>query len=1582
MTKFPVLKCPICAKPYKEVGTFGNHMRHEHPGTIPDGWSDLRYAYFVHTGRSHGKCRECGGDTPWNESVGAYGKICTKEACKKAYRDRFMSAMRRKYNKDNLFDEPGFRERQLAGRKISGVYKFQDGGEVAYVAKLEEAFLRMLDTFFHFPSSDIISPSPNRYIYYYSNPNDTSHEGEHVYIPDFYIPSINLEIELKSATNKRPKNLLIDVVKDACKDVYMIQNPLVNYCKVYEDDYHAFFQIFADFAMHNGQPPYPVKYISRSLIDSVYRDYIPDNILQILDRYIYKYSPKSVLRKRPAWESEGVPEELDDSLPELVDVEEDEELSETPVDSDILDGVYGESVDDEEAIGRPLEDGEDDEVGINPLMYYGMGEFANPVAIGTDVEVSEDDEDAVESTKHFTFFDDEFALPAQEDFAAMESIFGSLTESDTIDARAANKYGRWRDRLFGSKLLGTRTAKMFTKVVFENSHIVIRGINCNLLLYRIKERYSETKLKYIFEYQYNAHSWKLYQKKKIGRGDMKIDYVYAPEFFAIELIDMFRDLGMHYNDNSYRRIAELIYEASWMAKVDQQPVAPLSLEPLSNIDGVELMDHQKEFIAQWPVLKNQLHLNGYILAFKPGKGKTLTAIGLAECLKAKHVFIVCPNNLKDNWALELRKYFTKYQNDELWKRDVCVLGSFGDPKTARYIITNNESIRLMLPHVQNEPDSMLILDECHNFRNYGGTRSKELFVLADKLGSENVLCVSATPIKAVPAEITPALRIIDPTFNDEAAAMYNRAFDLNNDMAMSIVSKRFGMIMYRSDVQVDLPPKETHPLPFHVDGEVRYYLSTVHDEIVTRFKELQDQWQKGAKDEIDNFRQSIYRYAITDRKQCDRYMDWVLNASSSLRGADDKAYHELAVKEFKSFLETYVRTNMKCPIGEAQRLEAMEKEFVTAAKRSMGIAIGEILPKRRAEMFSKLYLENKNEIYKMIQKRSKKTVIFSTMVPVVNTITEDLNAFGIKAVSITGETKNRLETLNQFKDDPTTLVLVATSQSLGVGVTLIEASQMFFFGTPWRDTDLEQASDRIWRIGQTEPVDIYIVKMVSMNRRMKNLSDRMDEILQWSARMFGMAMASADNGEDIVAMESESYSAACETIARTWNGVRQTFYHGNPDLYSILFMMQNELEHYQYGMLYNGRIIQPSDPTLYDKYYRTMSPGKFFKVKGGLCFDFAAYEDHYLRSHGITPYQYFISVAEINMTHMFVCVEDGDRVLYPEAAFSKTMGIHCGKSLDEVVSWIVKNMLEFSGHPEITNPTITTLAIRPVNRRWDETPDELFMRLKRSGKPVTVKYNPNVQRLEPLVFNDLKYDGPEQANEGTIIAGGERRDDSFASYAGLKKNETYYFRIDDGEMETLKRVLEATDPALGAGGCGGDDGLVGTKAWDNVTMVLNGGLDHMNCADVFYYIYTHLKGKVGFVPVLFEIEHPVLEGTQKLLVPVNLVPFRNGALLIYFGVKGEFNAIYAVDSIHRAASAVAWWVLAGRDIGPEQRAEAKVTGYELTDDIIRGWLDQKVTDAYATLVEKAKKIHIDYEPKLAGSIPEVEVLADGWILNS
>lgn len=1526
MRKFPSLKCPICGKTYKEVGTFANHMRSEHPGTIPEDWSDLRYAYFVHTGKSCGRCRECGGPTPWNEAAGHYSKICGSEKCRKQFRDRVMAGMRARYGKANMLDDPNFRQRMLTGRKISGEIEFWDGGKVGYMGALEKAFVKMLNDFFRFPSADIMSPSPNRYSYYYENPNDMEHAGMHYYIPDFFIPSCNLEIELKAANNQRPKNLMIDIIKDTAKDIMMLKQPEVNYVKVYETDYHVFFQVFADLAQqHITGEKRIIKYISRSLLTSIYREYIPDDLLAILDGYIYKYSEKSVM-KAPATEAE---------LPMLVapDTSEDDNTSD---DVSLVERVYDDAdYDDTDENSEESDSSEPESVGVNPLMYYELGEYARNVS-------------AIEAN---------LELPLAQFDIAMEAINSLGVDTAKIDGRAATKYRRWRDKLFGNRFLGTKVAKMFTDVRVENGRITIRGINCNLLLYRIKETYSESRLKYIFEYQYNAKSWKAYQKKKIGKGDMKIDYVYAPEFFCLELVELFRKLGEVYRDTSYRRIAEMIYDNTWLSKADQVDVPELGLQPLENIDNVELMDHQKKFIAYWPKLKNQLHMNGYVLAFQPGRGKTLTAIGLAECLKAKHVYIVCPNNLKDNWALEIRKYYSKYHDERLWMHDVCILGTkYGNPETARFIITNNENIKLMQNIAKKDPDSILILDECHNFRNYEGGRSKELFILADTIQPSDILCVSATPIKAVPSELTPVLHLIDPTFNDEAAAMYNKCFNLNDVAAMEIVNRRFGMVIYRpADVAVELPPRNDHLLKFKIPHEERFYISNIHNEVIDLFKQYHNAWLSDpkVKESKEKFESEIMKYSLAPKSLTRGYLKWVTVSSNSLDGANNDSVHELQAKEYLAFIDTYIRPNTMCPAAEAERLIRVEGAFISAAKSSMGKAVGKIYPKRRAEMFIELYMQNKETIYEMIRNRSKKTVIFSTIVPVVKAIADDLNQFGIGAVSITGATKDRVSVINKFREDPNTLVLVATSWCMGVGFTFNESSQTFFFGQPWRSTDFEQAAERNHRIGQTDVVDIYTVMMESKEF---NLSDRMQSIVEWSAKMFDSAIKPSDldgvSEEELATAANELYGVSMADVFDT----AMEFY--GPDMvYDIIFELVERIWDYDYGMLLNGRIQDPEDKTLYDREYRTLSPGIFSKYKGGLCIDYAAFQDFYMRSHGARPNMYLVEILNNGhyQIHVFtVFHENDDTHIYLEVSYRKIRGVYVATSLDSIVSYIVNNMAEDAG---IANPEFNVYRVLTNFGRYGETMDEFLMRVHKQNQPVKIRYDKYCNWLDKL-------DGS-----------------GFEGYLGIDFNDrmdsTQYAPIDKADLQVLDQVMTAYYEACNNNVSLEKEQILGEGFHGKCTLGENDKL--YTSYEVVRVLYEKLKDVAEVIPFLLVIDDVV---PNTIYHPFIAIPFRDGALYVDVALDHQrFNGVYFCNKMSEIASFITNLAIKITNQDPKI-ITPKVRLFIMPPDMDQ-LIQMTQEDLFAACIERIKRgkmIKVTYDPYLR-ELFKVEVLRHGWTVH-
>lgn len=235
MRKISVYRCPECRKPFRTLGAWANHMNNAHPEVRPKGYSDRRFFYYNLTGKTHGNCIVCKKETEWNEETSKYNRFCSNPKCKEEYRNMFKERMISKYGKVTMMDDPEFARKALANRRISGKYRFSDGGEVNYVGSYEKDFLIMMDKFLGYKSTDIMAPSPHTYYYEY--------DGEkHYYIPDFFIPNLNLEIEIKQNESTHPKILAVDKVKEQKKDEVMISNKAISYIKLVDKKYEPFIE--------------------------------------------------------------------------------------------------------------------------------------------------------------------------------------------------------------------------------------------------------------------------------------------------------------------------------------------------------------------------------------------------------------------------------------------------------------------------------------------------------------------------------------------------------------------------------------------------------------------------------------------------------------------------------------------------------------------------------------------------------------------------------------------------------------------------------------------------------------------------------------------------------------------------------------------------------------------------------------------------------------------------------------------------------------------------------------------------------------------------------------------------------------------------------------------------------------------------------------------------------------------------------------------------------------------------------------------------------------------------------------------
>lgn len=234
-----IMKCKFCDKRFNDVDHYIAHLERSHLDFIPNEMSASQFYYFLKTGKTHGNCVVCKKNTNWNPKTNKYARFCTNPKCKEAYIKLFKSRMIGKYGKVTLLNDPEQQRLMLSKRKISGVYEWSDHiHKIPYTGTYELSFFEFLDLIVDLDPEDLMAPSPHTYTYQYEGKN-------HFYIPDAFIPSLNLEIEIKDGgdnANMHPKIQTVDKVKEKLKDQVMMSNGSnFNYLKIVNKHNGRFF---------------------------------------------------------------------------------------------------------------------------------------------------------------------------------------------------------------------------------------------------------------------------------------------------------------------------------------------------------------------------------------------------------------------------------------------------------------------------------------------------------------------------------------------------------------------------------------------------------------------------------------------------------------------------------------------------------------------------------------------------------------------------------------------------------------------------------------------------------------------------------------------------------------------------------------------------------------------------------------------------------------------------------------------------------------------------------------------------------------------------------------------------------------------------------------------------------------------------------------------------------------------------------------------------------------------------------------------------------------------------------------------
>ena len=235
------IECPICKKKYVSKTAIYSHLLKDHKDEIPENTPADQYYYDITHNGKRTKCTICHELTPWNPRTHKYHRLCGKPSCDNEVRRIFRERMLRVHKTDNLTTDPEHQRKMLAGRHIHGVYNWSTGGETEYIGSYELDFLKICDTVLGLHSSDILGPSPHTFRYTYDG-------KEHFYIPDFYIPDLSIEIEIKDGgdnPNMHHKIQEVDKVKERNKDEVMLKQNKFHYIKIVNKNYGNFLATYA-----------------------------------------------------------------------------------------------------------------------------------------------------------------------------------------------------------------------------------------------------------------------------------------------------------------------------------------------------------------------------------------------------------------------------------------------------------------------------------------------------------------------------------------------------------------------------------------------------------------------------------------------------------------------------------------------------------------------------------------------------------------------------------------------------------------------------------------------------------------------------------------------------------------------------------------------------------------------------------------------------------------------------------------------------------------------------------------------------------------------------------------------------------------------------------------------------------------------------------------------------------------------------------------------------------------------------------------------------------------------------------------
>lgn len=429
-----------------------------------------------------------------------------------------------------------------------------------------------------------------------------------------------------------------------------------------------------------------------------------------------------------------------------------------------------------------------------------------------------------------------------------------------------------------------------------------------------------------------------------------------------------------------------------------------------------------------------------LLADEMGLGKTVQALAwLQKNPDKRPAIIVCPASLKINWQREAENWMPDPQVQILSGTKADEL-PFGEILIINYDIVKNWEKRLK----QFSP-KVVIFDEVHYIKNNKAQRTKASKKVARV--ADHVIGLTGTPIVNRPSEILNAIQLIDRAIFPNRWSFLHRycgakhngfGWDFSGaSNTKELHEKLTSTVMIRrlkKDVLKDLPDKVRSFIPLELNNSKEY-------------AKAENDFINFVKDKTEN--------------------DLKLKLENQLGDLADM----VAIDSEKLEHAKHVKAMQAEAGGALVQIEAL-KQICVQGKLDQAVS------------WIKDFLES-----------DQKLVIMAVHKFVINRLLEE---FGREAVKVDGSVsgKDRNLAVERFQKDDKVKLFVGNIKAAGVGLTLTAASSVAFLELPWTPGDLNQAEDRVHRIGQKESVNIYyLLAQDTIEEKIASLIDEKRKVL-------------------------------------------------------------------------------------------------------------------------------------------------------------------------------------------------------------------------------------------------------------------------------------------------------------------------------------------------------------------------------------------------------------------------------------------------------------------------------------------------------